>query len=264
VFDVYGTLLTSVAGEIGVDSSASRGADSVFATFAQRYGRPGSTADSIAQEFFNTIARHHARLRSRDIPQPEVDIREIWATVIARQFRPPTDAYDPEMIALEYELALNPVWPMPGAAEVIRELGAGSYNLGIVSNAQFYTPLIMEALFGAPPDLLGFRVCVWSFETGIAKPSTAIFRRFLDAAEISSPETVLYVGNDMRNDIAAAHEIGMVTALFAGDSRSLRLRENDPIAENVTPDIVLSDLRELHNALSDRTPVTDTAKGTKR
>lgn len=245
-----------------MDSDSVPGANDGFAMIARRYAKPGATAGTIADEFLGTISRLHNRLRSNRVPQPEVDVREVWATVIERHFQPPADAYDPEVIALEYELAVNPVWPMPGAAAVIRELASRSFNLGIVSNAQFYTPLILEALFGSTPEGLGFRTCIWSFETGIAKPSAEIFRRFLDAAEIESPGTVLYVGNDMRNDIAAAQEVGMITALFAGDTRSLRLREDEPISGTVAPDIVLSDLRELHTALSDRTAVAGTAKGT--
>ena len=41
-------------------------------------------------------------------------------------------------------------------------------------------------------------------------------------------ERVLFVGNDMLNDVAAAAAVGLRTALFAGDQRSLRLREKDP------------------------------------
>ena len=263
VFDVYGTLLASAAGEIGVDTDGLHCTENAFETLARRYGRSGSTADTIAQEFFGIIAEHHARLRSTEIPQPEVDIRDIWAEVIDHQFRPPADAYDTERIALEYELAVNPVWPMPGAADVLNELRSLGFNLGIISNAQFYTPFLIEALFGSDPEALGFQFCVWSFEEQIAKPSPLLFRRFLDVAEINSPETVLYIGNDMRNDIYAACEAGMMTALFAGDNRSLRLRHDDPLIQGVTPHLVLTNLRQLYTALSDRSPVMDTEKGTK-
>jgi len=48
-------------------------------------------------------------------------------------------------LAVEYECRVNPVWPMPAALETIETLRARGFRLGIVSNAQFYTPLIIEA-----------------------------------------------------------------------------------------------------------------------
>ena len=60
-----------------------------------------------------------------------------------------------------------------------------------------------------------------------------------------SPHAVLYVGNDMLNDMLPAAAAGFQTALFAGDARSLRLRETDPRCIDVSPDIVLTDLSQL-------------------
>ena len=40
-----------------------------------------------------------------------------------------------------------------------------------------------------------------------------------------APGEVLYVGNDMLNDVYAAGQVGFRTALFAGDQRSLRMRQ---------------------------------------
>lgn len=55
----------------------------------------------------------------------------------------------------------------------------------------------------------------------------------------------LYVGNDMLNDILPANREGFQTCLFAGDRRSLRLREQDPRCAGVAPTEVVGSLREL-------------------
>jgi putative hydrolase of the HAD superfamily len=60
-----------------------------------------------------------------------------------------------------------------------------------------------------------------------------------------SRTSVLYVGNDMRNDILPATKTGFQTALFAGDRRSLRLREDDPQCKNVVPNLVITDLIQI-------------------
>ena len=64
------------------------------------------------------------------------------------------------------------------------------------------------------------------------------------------PCEALYVGNDMLNDIMPAARLGFRTALFAGDARSLRLREGDPRSgARVEPDVVLASLEQFGRCL---------------
>jgi putative hydrolase of the HAD superfamily len=49
----------------------------------------------------------------------------------------------------------------------------------------------------------------------------------------------------MLNDIYPAKNTEFKTALFAGDSRSLRLRQEDKRCEDLLPDIVITDLIQL-------------------
>jgi putative hydrolase of the HAD superfamily len=84
-----------------------------------------------------------------------------------------------------------------------------------------------------------------------AKPSTYLFEKVLKRLErmgIPAEET-LYVGNDMLNDIYAAQQLGLLTVLFAGDKRSLRLRRDVPQCAGVHPDAVITDLSQLLNLL---------------
>jgi len=59
------------------------------------------------------------------------------------------------------------------------------------------------------------------------------------------PGSVVYLGNDMLNDMYPAQVIGFQTALFAGDARSLRLREDRSVCRNLKPGFVITDLRQL-------------------
>jgi len=61
---------------------------------------------------------------------------------------------------------------------------------------------------------------------------------------------VLYVGNDRINDIWPASRTGFKTALFAGDRRSFRPREEDPRSAGVTEDVLLTSLRQLTEVLA--------------
>jgi putative hydrolase of the HAD superfamily len=64
------------------------------------------------------------------------------------------------------------------------------------------------------------------------------------------PAASLYVGNDMLNDIYPAKQLGFQTALFAGDTRSLRLRPDDPRCANLSADLVLTELSQLIEHIS--------------
>ena len=121
--------------------------------------------------------------------------------------------------------------------------------MGIVSNAQFFTPALFSALLGGDLAGLGFhpRLLFYSYRCGRAKPGRFLFERSreaLAAVGVTAGE-VLYIGNDMLNDVRPAGEVGFRTALFAGDERSLRRRNGDRRVAGVVPDLVLTDLDQL-------------------
>jgi putative hydrolase of the HAD superfamily len=143
---------------------------------------------------------------------------------------------------------------MPGARELIETLEQRGMLMGIVSNAQFYTPLVFEALLEKDLVTLGFRpeLCAWSYQSREAKPSRRLFQgplEVLDRQFATPPQQVLYIGNDMLNDIWPASRLGCRTALFAGDRRSLRRRVTDPRCRGVEPDVVVTALDQLLDVL---------------
>jgi putative hydrolase of the HAD superfamily len=121
--------------------------------------------------------------------------------------------------------------------------------LGIVSNAQFFTPTLFSALLGRDLADLGFRprLLFYSYRFGQAKPGRFLYERSQEALAALgvAPAEVLYIGNDMLNDVRPAGEVGFRTALFAGDERSLRLRNGDRRVAGGAPDLVLTGLDQL-------------------
>ena len=259
IFDIYGTLLVSAAGDIGKDSAIqSTGA---FLKAALDAGLPrqiteAASAADIPTLFRQEIEACHARLRSQGTDYPEVDICSIWRAVIRKisPDTPPLPEATIRRLAVSYECRSNPVWPMPGMSTVLnrlsKEKGCTKTALGIVSNAQFYTPIILKALAGQGSNGLPFApdLCAWSWQSGHAKPSTEIFRPVHEKLVVErqiTPAEILYVGNDMLKDIKPATELGWKTALFAGDRRSLRLRQQDPALHGVRPWSVITNLLQL-------------------
>ena len=137
---------------------------------------------------------------------------------------------------------------MPQAKETLKELKKRGLTLGIVSNAQFYTPVILSFLLEQPlEEIFSSNFLVWSFQERRGKPSPLIFKKIIESMrDYQIPiELSLYVGNDMKNDIFTAHANGIPTVLFAGDKRSLRLREEEKEINLVQPERVITSLNQI-------------------
>lgn len=249
IFDIYGTLFVSASGDISLAQAVER--QSAMEAAVTAAGLQPPPEPTLTDRFHTAITAAHDRRRNEGIACPEVDIREIWATVLDGG-EPPESPRIAEL-AVRYEAAVNPVWPMPGLAALLDELRGNGLRLGIVSNAQFFTPLLFPALLAKPRADLGFapELEVWSYGEREAKPSVALYEKLaaqLKRAEIP-PGAVLYVGNDLRNDIWPAQAVGFKTALFAGDKRSLRWRRDDERLRKVEPDAVVTDLDQVAGLL---------------
>ena len=252
LFDVYGTLVVSGCGDIGLTA-----ADAAADPFRRAWLAAALDPDAVPLDgparLTALIRDDHAASRAAGVEHPEVDILAIWRKLLAQQGLH-ADTADLRRLTLDYELRTNPVWPMPGLGDMLEALAARGLVLGIVSNAQFYTPLMLHAFLGQPLDRLGFdpACCAWSYRHGVAKPSTAIYApalRGLAERHGIAPAEVLYIGNDMRNDVRPAQTLGCQTALFAGDTRSLRLREDDPGMDQVNADRVVTTLEQIVDRL---------------
>lgn len=250
LFDLYGTFFISGAGDIGVESS---GATSMYAEAATSAALPLSkeSAVQLASAFQNAIKRHHTARRAAGIAWPEVDVRQAWRAALTHAGAS-ADISDETILrfAVEVECRINPVWPMPGGLAALQRLRARGVKLGIVSNAQCFTPLLFDALLDQSIDDVGFEshCCIWSWQEGEAKPSTALLGKALGSLRSRhgiEPHEVAFIGNDMLKDMLPAKQCGCATVLFAGDTRSLRLREEHPACAALHPTRVISELDQL-------------------
>jgi len=249
LFDIYGTLLISEAGDIGLANLD--GKDNKSFRIKLSHGYKDFSFNTIKKLLSESVARYHKKIReeNKNIEYPEVDIITLWNDMF--------QILDVEHYGIEelcrnslcFELVSNKVSLMPGVHSILRFIREESIPMGIISNAQYYTPLLIEYLTGMTLKELGFEkeLTAWSYEHKCGKPDTALFRgplEFLSKRGIKNHE-ILYVGNDMLNDITASSALGMKTALFAGDKRSLRLREDDDRVSGVSPDFIITELNQL-------------------
>ena len=258
LFDIYGTLLISAAGDITLQTGMS--SEDAFQAALIACGVPTDGAASITVDLLrSTIDQHKALAMQQGSESPEVDIVDVWRDVLkdlGDKADLPTEqlrGIDAGRLATEYEVRTNPVWPMPDFTPCLSDLRDRGLLLGVISNAQEMTPALFPALIDSSLNELGFdpQLQFFSFEFKESKPG----RRMFDAAVAElkergiAPAETLFIGNDMLNDVWAAARSGFRTVLFAGDARSLRQREDKPECRNCRPDAVITELSQLSQCL---------------
>ncbi len=252
-FDIYGTLLISEAGDVNSNCSERR---LKAMEFVSEHLGGNLEAPSLLRDYKDGISRRLSKARKNGVNFPEVEIRDIWRDILVSRLPEAPDADLIEEVAIIYECASNPAWIMPGARELLQVLIGFGLKLGIISNAQFYTPLVLEELFESSLSDLGFSEgwVTLSYKLREGKPSPTVYRESSDCARdlCLSPDEVLYVGNDMKKDIEPAAAIGFRTCLFAGDARSFRLGERTLDEARRIADVVVTELVQIVDVLDVR------------
>jgi len=208
------------------------------------------------------IADSHLRSLAQGIEYPEVQIEQIWLALIqqclAHGLSLPSDEpplYSAYRWAYFFESALQQMYLYPHAAQTVHLLKQSGIIQGIISNAQFYTPvhlrrMLRQALDRPDLQLQHFfleSLVLFSFEMGFSKPNIRTFERALEilSRQGITPPEILYIGNDMLNDIWPASRCGLRTMLFAYDPSQTTLRTDDPRCRDLKPDSVVTDMPQI-------------------
>lgn len=246
MFDIYGTLFISASGDISIAKRNDRSENQLKALF-KKYHHSQSISET-KDKLFHAIETDHAKKKHNGTDFPEVTIEHIWMQVLDT-----SDSETARRFAIEYEMIVNPVYPMPHLHKTLQALKKKNLTMGIISNAQFFTPYLFNYFCGSFPEHLGFdrELIFYSHEYVYAKPSQVLFEKAAQQLLMKGiqPAQALYVGNDMLNDMYPAHQIGFQTCLFAGDARSLRLRQDDSRCESLIPDAIIKELNQLTNMI---------------
>ncbi len=127
---------------------------------------------------------------------------------------------------------------MPGAVECVRQLAAGGYKLGIVSNALSTSfirmSLARSGIEGCFPGIFG------SAEVGHYKSSPRLYEEALRVLGCQPQHTVM-VGDNWKYDIEAAKAAGLWTAWYSSDG-------SEPVGDEA--DMVIRQLIQLPGELT--------------
>lgn len=259
IFDIYGTLLVSSSGDVDQAEMNIQNLEAALdASNIEIIDKGNNSLHHILHDFEYTIGICHREAKKNDIPFPEIDILSIWEIVLIHARRKNLLRFNGDAnimrMTVVFEFLSNKVYPMPEMKNTICSLKQKALPLGIVSNAQFYTPVLMNYFLNSEVSLeeqignFDLDLTVFSYKLGRGKPDTILFNELVPTLKQKYglyPKDVLFVGNDMLKDVYASSRVGFKTALFAGDQRSLRLRSDDDRVKNLTPDFIITDLKQL-------------------
>ena len=267
VFDIYGTLLISSSGDIEAIATSFENVKKAFELcgFHEEIGplhQSREFYEKVIDILGERIIKIHKAKKAAGIQFPEVEVREVWQDVFRRLKKehgiPVPYPATIQNIALVYEVQINKVYPMPDMIEVITKINASGLPLGIISNAQFYTPIIMNYYMTGHLENTEYipyfkkDLSIFSYKVFRGKPDPTLFehiRSVLEGKYGINRTQVLYIGNDMLKDILPAKNAGFKTVLFAGDQRSLRMHDQDDRVKGVHPDFVITSLYQIRDLL---------------
>lgn len=259
IFDIYGTLLISSSGDIDQASLSTENMEKALVTGGFNLGEnPEKVSSFILEQLPLKIKSNQQEIKQKGHPFPDVEIFKVWREMAEEAqkegFIQLTGKESLADTIIVFEILSNKVFPMPGMKEVLNELQKREIPIGIVSNAQFYTPVLMNYFlnrtFSTNQQIDGFEpdLSVFSFKELRAKPDVSLFQKLIPTLENKyniDPSETVFVGNDMLKDIYTAQKAGLKTVLFAGDERSLRLREDDKRVQGLFPDFIITELKQL-------------------
>ena len=269
IFDVYGTLVNywrpefeSWEGHEGLLLDAFSEVSALFG-MDDTLGKmnPDDSPARTLNDLYNglIVMKHQQFANNGGAITEALRIEEIWAVIVLMLKRNGYDAdkYAPgnaeefaRYLAYTYNFFSMGRELYPGVADALKKLKDDNIVLGILSDAQLYTPidltlLLREQSGGKIDDyneLFDTDLTFLSCEYGFAKPSDVLFRRLFDALYEYhiTPAQTLFVGNDLSIDIKPAAALGMRTALFCGDDIMIFGAGAD-----VVPDIIFNKWEEL-------------------
>ena len=247
LFDVYGTLVNYWKKEFENEVGKQKALLSAFEKVIQRFEMEPYLVQMNPEEppqktlsdlYHGLISLKQGLAAKKNIEFPEVKIEEIWEAILLMLKR---RGYDPAGLALGegsdfircvaycYNFFAFNRGLYPGVANALQRLRTENIFLGIVSNAQFYTPMDLSLFLRDQSDneiddysrVFEHDFVFFSYEHGVSKPHKLLFRKLFDALYEYQilPSQALLVGNDLVSDIQPAQEVGMKTAFFIGDSR---------------------------------------------
>jgi len=212
IFDIYGTLIWSKRPSLCRLDKYKDSQITALGKISVKY-EITVPAEVLRDELMKEIDIDHEKLKQRGITYPEIRSEE----VIGRIFDRHGVEVDPKAFFLDYYMEYEQTRIDDSAKELLIWFKDNGIFAGILSNAQYYTEIDMlrQLEINKINELFDPRLIYYSCQYNISKPEERFYKYMLDGMRKLNirPEDSLFVGNDMRNDIAATKKYGFITCL---------------------------------------------------
>lgn len=271
IWDLYGTLLAvsvgDLEGSLGHQQRLAGAAAETVEEFNLLSALQSLYPDmppqqALCEQYLALIDQSHALSHQRGIEYPEVIIEDIWQTILQQAVAVGWQSDHDEPLAHSalrcayfFDSALQHTSLMPYGAQCLLRLKEQNIVQGIISNAQFYTPIRLLRLLRQElqkpniqlDDIFNLDIVLFSYQQGYSKPNPGAFMQVetILHEESITHDQILYIGNDMLNDIYPADEQHWKTLLFAGDQTQTRLRQEDSCCKSLKPNAVITKMQDI-------------------
>jgi hypothetical protein len=197
---------------------------------------------------------------------PEIQVEKIWEMIVNKLLQNEYEfdgaffgfvAEYSRKIAYFFHASMQGTACYGGAAEALRAVASAGLSQGLLGDGQTFTCVQLHRGLRGQDARLELNALipttrrVLSAEVRARRPSERLFKEMLNrlAKEDISPGEVLHVGNTLERDVAPAKRLGMRTALFAGDKRSVEASAEQMKQPNLRPDVLLTELPQIANVV---------------
>ena len=273
-WSVYGTLLRIAEGRLLFDSPNSLQMQVTLEKTIQEFNmwhsmsrKPGPPWEQLYSQYKRFLDEQQMAGCKIKGEFPEVDSAQIWNRLITRlqkkeyeydvSFYGDIDEFS-EKVAYFFHANLQGIEASPHALQALQSVSRSQVKQGLLADAQSFTFLQMLRAIGKQgilPALGGLFVanCVMlSFQEGVRKPSKSLYRKSLMRfQELGiAPQEILHIGTRLKDDLLAAKQEGMRTALYAADKVSMQATKEEIRDSELRPDRLMTDLLQIREILS--------------
>jgi hypothetical protein len=224
--------------------------------------KPGAPWEYMLHQLENLVDHRKMSGTGHLGEAPEVNLVNVWSRLIDR-LRKKEYAWDQKRygdladysakVAFFFQSCLQGIRTAPHALAALSHVRETGCRQGVIADGQIFTLVqLLRGLRGdgPVPALTKFLSpgCVsLSYQFGVRQPAETLFRACLAslARHNIAPREVLHVASRLKEELLPAKRLGMKTALYAGDQRSLEATPaeiNDP---HLRPDRILTDLKQI-------------------
>ena len=224
--------------------------------------RPGAPWESLLSDYRQLIDERVMEATGRRGDFTEVDSAELWHVIVDRLLHKDYE-YDvnfygspgalAEKMAYFFHSNLQGTDGAPNGLIALKHVVKRGLLQGLLADAQSFT--LVQLLRGfrgqgkLPPLRKLFRpdLLTLSYREGLRKPSKTLFalslKRFKSYGV--APSEILHVGSRVQDDLAAAKQLGMKTALYTGDRSGFDASPDELRDPATSPDRLMTDLGQI-------------------